>query len=254
MGWGSGVARLGCLALLTGASACFPYAVPPAHLSAGVGPTSGVIADSRGGVSSGAPHYTLRGGVHPLGAVEDLTGRSVDVGVGYLLEGSTGDGEVPLHGPYLALDAYLLPAQLPERSLRAGARVTGDFLFGAGELGGGGMLAGLVEWVFFGEGSYGSDRGDSFTAGVRSGELAVGAFLGVTHRVVGDQSFQGGVLGVSLRVPLLLGVVCCALPDDLGSSGSSSGSSSDESSGSSDAPSRTPARPSPGRTPARPTK
>ncbi|MBX3183911.1 MAG: hypothetical protein KF915_14890 [Polyangiaceae bacterium] len=173
--------------------------------------------------------------------------------MGYQLERSTGGdgGGVPVHGPYVALDAYLLPASPPERSLRAGARVTGDFLFGAGEFGGGGMLAALVEWVFYGEGSYASDGGDSFAAGVHSGELAIGAFLGVTHRVIGEQSYQGGVLGVSLRVPLLLGVICCGWPEDWGgSSGSSSGSSSDDD----EPPRRTPARPKPGRTPARPTQ
>lgn len=255
--------RLGpCLLLMLLSSGCLPYIVPPTQLSAGVGPSTGYVGDRSVREPGSTVHYNLRAGLHPLSAIESLRSRRVDVGVGYSLErGNPGEaGSRLLHGPYLEVDAFALPAAESGASLRAGARLTGDLLFsridGEGRTGGAAMLAGLVEWVDYGLGEYESDDGDTSVIGVRAGELSIGGFLGVSRVVIADQSYLGGVVGLSVRIPFLAGIICCSLggdSDDSGSGSSSGGSSSDSSSGSG-SPDREPARPSPGHQPARPSR
>lgn len=248
-------------------SGCAPYVVPPSQLSVGVGPTNGYIANREVKDHTAQPaHYNLRGGIHPLGAVEGLADRYVDVGVGYQLERShPSDGESRfVHGPYLELDGFAIPAKKTGSSVRVGARGTLDLLLANYDydrhVGGGGMLAALVEFVDYGQSEYSDDNGDTTNAGVTAGELSIGGFVGASYRNLGAQSYWGAVIGLSVRLPFVAGVVCCSLgsdsdsDSDYGSSGSSGSESDGGSSSGGGSGGRTPATPSPGRTPAHPTR
>ncbi len=261
--------RLVLLALLlTGGSGCFPYALPPSQLSFGVGPTNGYVADRTVRDEKVQPaHYNLRGGVHPLGAVEGLADRYVDVGVGYQLERanpSDGDSRF-VHGPYLELDGYAIPAKKTGSSVRVGARGTLDLLLANYEyerhVGAGGMLAALVEFVDYGQSEFESDDGETTTAGITAGELSIGGFLGASYRNLGAQSYWGAVIGVTVRLPFVAGVACCYTGSDSDSDDGSGSYSSDDSSGGSSGGGasggssgggHSPARPTPSRTPAHP--
>lgn len=255
--------------LLVPAAGCFPYALPPSQLSFATGPTNGYIADSAVHEPDAHPsHYNLRGGFHPLGAIEGMSDRSVDVGVGYQLERarpSDGDSRF-VHGPYLELDGYAIPAKKTGASVRVGARGTFDLLLANYDydrhVGAGGMLAALVEFVDYGQSEFTSDDGETSTAGITAGELSIGGFLGASYRNLGAQSYWGAVIGVTVRLPFVAGVACCYTGSDSSSSSSDSddGYGSDGSGGGSaggggsGGGGHTPAHPSPSRTPARPSR
>ena len=67
----NGVSWLVLLLIPTGG--CFPYVLPPSQLSIGTGATNGYVANSEVKEPAARPaHYNLRGGFHPLGAIEGM--------------------------------------------------------------------------------------------------------------------------------------------------------------------------------------
>lgn len=264
--------RLGLLLPLAG---CFPYVLPPAEANVGAGPATNSVrseGEEKSAKEVGAFH--VRGLVHPLALSPRAHSRPVDAGLGYQYERADPAGDASgLHGPVMTLDGYFLRPKSHSGAARIGLRGSAEILLadinGQAETGTGGGIALLAQYTGFSVGDYEStdDEDGSWTAGVHAGEWAIGGYLGVSHRSIGEQSYWTGGIGISVQWPLLVGVACCAWPssDDGDEDDSYEYEQEDEGprrvdpspgvpypARRSDPPERTPAHPSPGRTPADP--
>lgn len=204
------------LSTLIGSAGCLPFALPPSRVSAGGGPIVNRL-DERAGSEPAAGVASLRAGVHPLQALDAAPRAWLDAGAGYQVEGPLRAGAPYVHGPYLDLGVY--PMRLPLNKtayLRGGGRVLFDYLLlrgaGASEDGFGGALVGNLEVTSEGSGAFVNADEDAAVAGLTQGAWGVGLFAGAESRRFGDSHYEGATFGVTLRVPLVIGVICCALP------------------------------------------
>jgi hypothetical protein len=203
------VAWVGVVCALNG---CIPFALPPGQASA-AGASTGAQPKNRARDEVGG--YSLRGGVHPLGLVAAHQERTFDIGAGYALERAPReDGYLEAHGPYLELDAFPILARTGSWTARVGVRTLAELLIrddalGWGEAGGGGTVALALDFATFAQGAFAAGGKDGFAFGAAYGETGVGAFAGVSHRRFRDEAYWMGSAGLSLRVPLAAGVVCC---------------------------------------------
>lgn len=231
------------LSILSGG--CLPFATPPARLSLGPGAHLDPVPGARREASS--QRFTeVRAAAHPLDLIAGSENNRLDLGLGYqaeLPEADSLDGKT-VHGPYLELGAYPLVTPLgASLTLRGGAYASVASLWRAGldEPGVGGSLGALVEVSGGAAGSF-AGSGDDGTAvfGVARGRWGIGLWGGGSLRDFSDGAYRGVAAGVSVRLPLLAGVVCCAWPDFSHSGG---GSASSRSAASTPRLRRTPARP-----------
>lgn len=223
-GWNARILFLSLIA--QGASGCLPFVVPPARVSVGsaahVDPFPGSLPSE-----SEQAVLALRAGAHPFDLVEGAEQRLLDFGLGYHAELGP-EGSVPsVHGPYLELGAYPLSAELgPRVHLRGGAFGTIDGLWRSGlaEPGLGGSLGVSVEVVGSGSGGFLESGSDGTgVAGYAHGRWGFGLFGSGAVRDFSDGAYRALSVGVSVRLPLIAGVLCCALPDFSSRSSSSGG-------------------------------
>jgi hypothetical protein len=156
----------------------------------------------------------LRGAIHPFQVFPELSGRAVDFGVGYMAEGvDDRDGGVWRDGPYAELGVFPFFRDIGSRDrLRAGVRVLGEsFLRDDAGFRGGATALASVEITGFADGELSSPE----AIGVAYGEWGLGVFAGPSVRVGADRTAWNGTLGLSARLPLAVGVVCCADLTDL---------------------------------------
>lgn len=210
---------LGPVLLLWGALAgagCLPFVTPPARVS--VGPALRV-PPVRGGseVEPGAQLTSLRAAAHPLDLADEAERHWLDLGLGYQAEFAARDDVATVHGPYLELGAYPLEARLGSGvTLRGGAYGTVDGLWrrGTSDAGLGGSLGLLLEASGSSAGTFaGAGDDGSVVAGFARGRWGVGVWGSGALRDFSDGAYRSLAMGVSVRLPLLAGVVCCALPD-----------------------------------------
>jgi len=195
-------------------SGCLPFAVPPSRIESGVGtrfyerdPATGVIAPKSAGV--------LRGAIHPTQVLGAPAERLFDVGLGYRGEWRLSEPGPALHGPYAELGLYPLRAPLGRRTrLRWGSYASADVVLADQRAPGvGATLGTLLE--LSGEsagGSFSHVDEDSAVFGAAQGQWAVGLFANTALREVNDDFSQSVVTGMSLRLPFVVGVACCAWP------------------------------------------
>lgn len=233
---------------------CFPYALPPAKVSVG-SVVAGAPVITRSGEVERPDPTLVRVGFHPLDLAESEL--PLDVGVGYETE-FVASGELPtMQGGYVELGLYPVSAKLSEHvRLRLGAYGTLDGLVREDlpSAGFGGSLGGLFELTGRVNGAIDSVNSDgSRNTGYALGRWGIGLFASGSLREFHGNAQPGAAVGVSVRIPLLAGIVCC-----LSSSEASDGDhdydhgSSDSSSSSSPPVKRTPAEPRLQRTPASP--
>lgn len=211
---------------------CMPFVLPPSRVEVGTSPNQQYVPDVSGeqghaaspaaapgsGPQTGA--VLVRAGVHPLQVVPKLAGRRVDVGVGYMLEGTSDPDLVRRReGPYVELGAFPIQARLGANSrVRAGAVAVGEYFVRDDQGYRAGIgAAGTVEVVAFSKGAFESSDGSSRgveTSGWSYGEWAIGAFAGPTVRVGNQMEQWSGTFGISARMPFAIGVACCFDPTD----------------------------------------
>jgi len=230
-----------CL-LSTLAPSCLPFVSPPARISIGPGARLGHVSGAKG-EPAGEPVVVLRGGIHPLGAIRDGDRKPFDVGVGYSYEGSSARGVASIHGPYVEVGTYPLAHAFNDRlAIRAGANAAVEALWktdsGDAHLG---LTAGpLVELTGSADGPFVSaSRDGGVVLGAATGYWAVGLFGNASVRDMGEGLSATYSGGISLRIPLAVGVVCCAIP------GITGGGSGSHGGGSNYQPARIPAQPTP---------
>ena len=214
---GNWLAVLG-IGLASAATSCLPFVTPPARLS--VGPAThfdrvpgAAREDSRSGFTE------LRAATHPLDLVDGAENNWFDVGLGYQGELPPADNQdTPIvHGPYLELGAYPVSARLgPSLTLRGGTYGTVSSLWRTDlpSPGVGGSLGALVEISGGTAGTFaGSGSDGSVVAGYARGRWAIGLWGSGSLHDFSDGAYRGVAAGLSVRLPLLAGVVCCAWPD-----------------------------------------
>jgi hypothetical protein len=207
--------RLGSwLLAVFGAWGCLPFVVPPARVSIG----SATHIDAFPGslpAESEQEVLSLRGSAHPLDLADGMEGRLLDFGLGYHAELAPPGGVPTVHGPYLELGAYPLAAELgPRVHLRGGMYGTVDGLLRSGmaEPGLGGSLGLLLELASSGSGAFLSRGGGPVVAGYARGQWGFGLYTSASVRDFSDGAYRALSVGVSVRLPLVVGVLCCALP------------------------------------------
>jgi hypothetical protein len=205
---------------------CLPFLTPPARISLG----RATHTDRAPGSTSAESQQeitVLRAAAHPLDLADDAESRVLDVGLGYQAEFAPPETSTvgTVHGPFLELGAYPLSAQLGSGvGLRGGAYGTVDGLWrtGSSNPGLGGSLGLLVELAGNSEGAFaGSSSDGSAIAGYARGRWGVGLWGSGSLRDFQDGAYRVVAAGVSVRIPLLAGVLCCALPDFAGHGSSS---------------------------------
>jgi hypothetical protein len=202
------------LPLVLSASGCLPFAVPPARVETGIG-TRLYTRDPSNGALGPQSTRVLRGAIHPLQLRKDPANRLLDVGLGYRGEWLVAVPSPALHGPYAELGLYPVRASLSRRlRLRWGGYASGDALLSARQDPGfGATLGTLLE--FSGEtlsGNFSRVDTDSAVFGTAQGQWAVGLFASTAVREVDDDFSQSVVTGMSVRLPLVVGVACCVWP------------------------------------------
>jgi hypothetical protein len=217
----------------------------------------GNLGDGAGNTSNESL-VAFRGALHPMGAMADGDRRVLDVGVGYVAEGSSGQDNangtkaVTLQGPYLEVSAYPLRVPIGEKyGLRMGATSSVEALFREGSSNAGvGLTVGpALEFTGNASGPFASEDDDGgVTVGQASGYWAVGLFANGSVRKFDEHYSSAFTGGISFRIPFAFGVACCAVPhfgsDDHSGRAISAGPSSSSSSSHS---SRRRADPKPGR-------
>jgi hypothetical protein len=193
-----------------------PFVVPPSRVSVGAGPISNQL-DERAGREPAGGVASLRAGLHPLQALDAAPRHWFDPGAGYQLEGPLRAGAPHVHGPYLDLGVYPMRLPLAEAAyLRWGGRIMFDYLFLSGnqtsEHGFGGALVTNVEVTAGESGAFVNADEESAVAGLVQGQWGFGLFAGAETRRFGGAHYEGLTFGITLRVPFLVGVICCALP------------------------------------------
>lgn len=208
----------GLFLALPAATACVPFLVPPTRVSVG----RAAHAERAPGSSTPESQQSvtvLRAAAHPLDLADGAEERVVDVGLGYQAEFVSAEATPPstVHGPYLELGAYPLRARLGSGvGLRGGAYGTIDGLWRSDsrDSGLGGSLGLLLELAGNSQGAFaGSGSDGSAVAGYARGRWGVGLWGSAALRDFEDGAYRTVAAGVSVRIPLLAGVVCCALPD-----------------------------------------
>lgn len=216
------------LAWVIAGTGCMPFAVPPARLSLGGGPVTGAVpyGASELPLDVGA---TFRAGFHPLDLAEGSSERAFDVGAGYVLDwlstdmpnspnAPPEDDHTYAQGPYLQGAYSPLRHRLGDTYLRVGGRADIDLLFlpNQPETGFGGSAVLELELSHDVSGPFASSQDDEpgFAAGVQHGRWALGVFAGGTLRQFDDQGYGGLTAGLSVRIPLLVGIACCAWGSD----------------------------------------
>jgi hypothetical protein len=203
------------LLLISSMTGCLPFALPPLRAELGGSPSSGPSgseSDVAGPVVSG------RLGFHPLQVFRDTTSRAWDVGVGYARESSS--GRTAHHGPYAELAAYPLRGDASSgKRFRVGLMTIAQaYLDPTSPYRTSATVAGTAEIAGFSDGTFQSDD----ASGVARGEWGLGIFAGPSARFGGADVAWSGTVGITARVPMALGFVCCLQPSWLkGSSGRS---------------------------------
>jgi hypothetical protein len=205
-------------------SSCMPFALPPARLSLGTGPSAGTVTRPDD-VALHAKQVTgFRAGLHPLSMLDHASSRSFDAGVGYGVDFITGserptqpagqrDSHDLSHGPYLEGAYYPLRGRLSDATyLRFGGRGDVDLLFLEPDdrVGVGGTGVAELELATDVSGPFVSADSDGVVLGTQRGQWALGVFAGGTLRNFRDASYGGFTGGVSIRMPLAAGMICCA--------------------------------------------
>lgn len=180
---------------------CIGFATPPATLTVSKGPAVGDVHSYDGDRMLTQLHADLR----PLGAVEELRARQVDVGAGAVAD-LTSDGLYTV-GPDLSISYNLVPALEGQASLRTYVTGYGAWLWTVeGHQGPGAGVAIGTELVGFVNGSTGG-VGKGAMAGVAGhGELGFGLEAGLDGRLVGPERYALFRLGLRLRMPLSAGM------------------------------------------------
>jgi hypothetical protein len=232
------------VALSSFSAGCLPFVTPPARVS--VGPATHFDPLPGAARQNSQTGFTaLRAATHPLDLVDGAEDNWFDFGLGYQAEFAPAhqEGARTVHGPYLELGAYPLSAKLgSDLTLRGGAYGTVSSLFRAGlpTPGVGGSLGALVEIGGGAEGTFaGSGSDGSVVAGYARGRWGVGLWSSGSLHDFSDGAYRGVAAGLSVRLPLLAGVVCCAWPEF----GKHGGAGSPRSASSTPRLRRTPARP-----------
>jgi hypothetical protein len=208
------------LSLTTG---CMGFVVPPVKLSGGVGPVAGHVER---GVADLEPTSvtTLRAGFHPLSLMREAPANALDAGVGYggdLVLGHappTFNRRATVHGPYVEGAYYPLRVRAGSATVRLGVRANADLLFHqpSGARGYGSTLVTELEIGGYSSGGLsGDDDGDGdgdAVLGTVLGSWSLGAFAGGSLRSFPRSHYAGLTAGLSVRVPLIAGVVCCGWP------------------------------------------
>jgi hypothetical protein len=194
-----------------------PFAVPPlrAGLGAGTWDDSFSVPDATDPDEPGTT-VLARAGIHPLQLVPELSNRLIDIGIGYGIEAVEGGDGTSAHrtGPYFELGAFPLRGSAGTgRRWRAGVLAVGDYsVASTGPLGDGStLLAATAELTGFSRSTFATDD----TVGVAFGEWGFGLFAGPTLRMGAAQTWSGSA-GLTARIPMTLGVACCAVPDARG--------------------------------------
>lgn len=197
-------------------SGCLPFVTPPARVSLGPALRVDPVRASSN-VDSDAQLTSLRAASHPLDLLDEAEGQWLDLGLGYQAEFAASDDVATVHGPYLELGAYPLAARIGSGvTLHGGAYGTVDSLWrrGTSESGFGGSLGLLLEASGSSASTFaGAGNDGSLVAGYARGRWGVGVWGSGALRDFSDGAYRAVAMGVSVRLPLLAGVVCCALPD-----------------------------------------
>jgi hypothetical protein len=195
------------------ASACLPFAVPPARVESGLGAR---LHDPDPPSVPGASTQTvaLRAGFHPTQVMDAPVDRKWDVGLGYRGEWRLNDHAPPLHGPYAELGFYPLRASVGRGTrLRWGSYASADAVFAeSGTPGPGATLGTVFEVTGSTSGTFSRADQDTAVAGAAFGQWAFGLFASTSLREVDDRFSQSVITGMSLRVPFAAGVACCFWP------------------------------------------
>ena len=213
---GPEVLALATALALAGAAGCLPlpYASPPGRFSIG----GGLQAPVKGRAVAPAGPFCLRGAAPPRQLQEDPHGRRVDIGFGYLLE-TTGQEDLPVHGPYLEIAGRLWGEEQPgDREVRLLAFVNADVLLdtsrAATRIGTGAAVGLLYELAFLHRGDVfssvpGASAGgkDSDVIGVAVGESGVGGYVSAAGRWGPHEPHWLVTGGVSLRAPATFGAL-----------------------------------------------
>lgn len=207
-----------CAWLVCG-TGCMPFVWPPSRLT--LGPTA-LRTVPRAGRSYGSAGVLVRYGVHPLDAIPSESGpRRFDIGVGYQTEelphfDESRARERPAHGPYLEAGYYPVLAQWSERNrVQAGGYASVEALWKGSEFGIGESIGGTIDLSHDVESEFADDNPE--VAGVAAGRWSIGLFTAATYRQFPDQQQLGVSGGVSVRIPMSAGLLCCAWSGDGGS-------------------------------------
>lgn len=192
------------------ASACLPFVVPPARLE--MGPGLRLHEDRARDVKDGTA--LIRAAVHPMQVLDGAADQLFDVGVGYRAELPLHDeGEArTLAGPYAELGVYALRVPLGSSTrLRWGGYASADLdLTSTEPVGFGTTLGTLLEITGSSGGPFANHDADSHVLGMAKGQWGIGIFANTSLREVRSDFTQGISAGLSVRIPFMAGVVCCA--------------------------------------------
>lgn len=190
---------------------CVPFLVPPARVESGLG-TRVHAPKSPEGVEGSRATGLVRAGVHPLQLIGPGAPLWADIAFGYRSEWLLDASEQPLHGPYAELGLYPLRPRLSRTTrLRFGGYTSADaVLASVREPGLGATLGALVEVTGFSSGAFGHSDGEDTVGGVSHGRWAVGLFASTSFRNVDQRFSQTLTTGLSLRIPFVAGIACCA--------------------------------------------
>jgi len=200
-----------------------PFVSPPSRLT--LGPTT-IRTFSRGGRSYGSAGVLVRYGVHPLDVIPSESGpRRFDIGVGYQTEELPRFDESrprarPAHGPYLEAGYYPVLAEWSERNrVQAGGYASVEALWRGPEFGVGESIGASIEVSHDVESEFAGDDPEegTFATGVAGGRWSIGLFTAATYRQFPDQQQLGVSGGLSVRIPMSAGVLCCLWPSGGGS-------------------------------------
>jgi len=209
-----GPSTIALAALLSGCVP-IPFATPPTRVSFGTGGViSKVPASPRSeaglavgpGDTAGVPIH-VEVGAYPLGFSPHLVNRKFDIGVGYTLDTN---GKRRTSGVYAELQKSLGVWQIGENSVAriyAGGQVR---IVGDDDLpryGRGVSATVLAELVTFANGPVASASRDGVLFAWAYGEAGVGLLGQVSATEVMDRRAYAATLGLSIRAPLLVGVV-----------------------------------------------
>jgi hypothetical protein len=202
-------------AITTGGCVALPFATPPMTVHA-----SPAVAFGRVIPESAAPEpadaYVLvtgRAAVEPLGVVEGLEDRALDVSAGYVVELLPQEQLLGYarHGAFLGLSAYPLRSLSDDDGWHARLAVTAmpELLVNGHdrEVGGGMSFTVRAETFAYARGGIADASVDGALLGGALGEAGIGVEAGASVRGVGAERYWLLSLGVVFRLPAAGGVV-----------------------------------------------